>query len=159
MGFIDDSLIPGEKALYRTKPHWVIFITPVIMLFLLMYIGFNIDPILGTLAFLFSLYIVIRLLSVFISTEFALTNKRVIAKTGLIRRHSLEIMLTKVESISISQSINGRLWNFGTVNVVGSGGTNQALPMIRKPMELRQRVNTQISTLSDRQIAPSVSPI
>jgi uncharacterized membrane protein YdbT with pleckstrin-like domain len=145
MGYIDDSLVPGEEVIYRAKTHWAVFVAPVIWLFLLTYIGGKINQVLGIFLFLFSLVFLIRLAMVYFTTEFALTDRRIIAKTGFINRHSLEIILSKVESLSISQSLDGRIFGFGTVTVIGSGGTRQAFPMISDPMELRRRVNTQIA--------------
>jgi uncharacterized membrane protein YdbT with pleckstrin-like domain len=77
----------------------------------------------------------------FFSTEFAVTNKRVIGKSGWLRRHSLEVMLSKVESISVSEPLLGRLLNFGTIVVRGSGGTMQPFPFISNAMTLRREIN------------------
>jgi uncharacterized membrane protein YdbT with pleckstrin-like domain len=145
MGYIEDSLVPGEQVLYKAKISMLAFITPVLLLALLWYIAAQVHQLLVFFVFLFSLYVLVRLLVVVISTEFALTNKRIIAKTRLIRRQSLEIMLSKLESITVSQSLDGRIWGYGTVVVVGSGGTRQPFRLISKPMELRKRVNAQIS--------------
>jgi len=81
------------------------------------------------------------------TTEFAVTDKRVIAKTGLVRRHSLELLLTKVESVGVDQPILGRLLNYGTITVVGTGGTKEKFKNIVDPMELRSQVHTQISAI------------
>ena len=82
------------------------------------------------------------------TTEFAVTNKRVIAKTGWIRRRSLELLLTKVESIGVSQPIMGRVFNYGTITVVGTGGTREPFHNIVEPMGFRKRVNAQIEGLN-----------
>jgi uncharacterized membrane protein YdbT with pleckstrin-like domain len=57
------------------------------------------------------------------TTEYAVTNKRIIKKTGLISRKTKEIYLSHVESISIDQGILGRILNFGTIVIIGTGGT------------------------------------
>jgi uncharacterized membrane protein YdbT with pleckstrin-like domain len=67
----------------------------------------------------------------------------VIAKWGLIRRHTLEILLPKVESISVHQNILGRLLNFGTVTVTGTGGTRESFRAIVEPIKVRKKI-TQI---------------
>ena len=81
----------------------------------------------------------------YLTTEFALTDRRIIAKTGLVRRVSLELLLQKVESIGVSQPLMGRLFNYGTIVVSGTGGTRQAFPNITEPMGLRNQVNTRIA--------------
>ena len=97
---------------------------------------------------LFTLAGVIGLIGVFIAirtTEFGLTNRRLIGKRGFIRRRSLELLLTKVESISVSQSLWGRLFNYGTIVVVGTGGTREPFGFIEDPLKLRQAVQRQIA--------------
>lgn len=88
---------------------------------------------------------------VILSTEFALTNCRIIAKKGFIFQHSIEILLNKVESISVSQPLIGRILGFGTVTIIGSGGTQEVFKSIDNPMELRKQVNDQIFQLSQNQ--------
>jgi uncharacterized membrane protein YdbT with pleckstrin-like domain len=84
--------------------------------------------------------------STYLTTEFAVTNKRVIGKAGLLRRRSLEVMLSKIESISVSEPLLGRLLNFGTIVVRGSGGTVQPFPFIARAMELRREINNRMPT-------------
>jgi uncharacterized membrane protein YdbT with pleckstrin-like domain len=75
------------------------------------------------------------------TTEFAVTNRRLIAKTGLIRRQTLEILLSKVESVSVDQNILGRVLNFGTVTVTGTGGTSESFLAIVDPINVRNKIN------------------
>lgn len=86
----------------------------------------------------------IRAVIGFLTTEFAVTNSRVIAKTGLIRQESLELMLTKVESVGVDQSMIGRLFDYGSIVVSGSGGTHQKFPNIAHPLTLRKKVNMML---------------
>jgi uncharacterized membrane protein YdbT with pleckstrin-like domain len=79
-----------------------------------------------------------------LTTEFALTDKRIIAKTGLLQRHSLEIVLPKVESIRVIQPLIGRLLDYGTIVVVGTGGTAERFRFISHPHILRKRVNASL---------------
>jgi uncharacterized membrane protein YdbT with pleckstrin-like domain len=167
MGYVEENLVPGEQVLYKAKLHWGMFIGPVIILgmglfFLLLSFlplitsssNSDYDPIYSTLGCIiccvgpFFLYGVIYLLSMilsFLTTEFALTDRRIIAKTGIIQRRSLEILIGKVESIGVSQPVIGRLLNYGTIVVCGTGGTKQSFHNIFDPMGLRQRINNQIA--------------
>ncbi|MEM5773898.1 MAG: PH domain-containing protein [Anaerolineaceae bacterium] len=146
MSYVDNSLVPGEQVIYRAKISLFVFITPLIWLVFLGFLVSKIQKSLLPLVILAGLYVIIRILLTYYSTEFALTNKRIIAKTGFIRRHSVEIMLSKLESITVAQSIDGRIWGYGTVTVVGSGGTREPFKLISKPMELRKVVNSHIPT-------------
>jgi uncharacterized membrane protein YdbT with pleckstrin-like domain len=85
---------------------------------------------------------------IFNTTDFAVTDTRIIAKTGFLRRRSLELMLTKVESILVNQSIAGRIFNYGVIVVVGTGGTKESFPYINDPMEFRKRINAQIAGIT-----------
>src|SRR5438046_6721480 len=72
--------------------------------------------------------------------EIAVTDRRVIMKRGLIRRDTIEINMPKVESVDVSQSILGRLLNYGTVIVRGTGGGENPLAYVSAPLPLRRAV-------------------
>jgi uncharacterized membrane protein YdbT with pleckstrin-like domain len=98
-------------------------------------------------AVLWFLLAILRLLtriSIFFTSEFAVTNKRVIGKSGALRRRSLEIMLSKIESVSVDEPFWGRILNYGTIVVKGSGGTSQPFPFISDAMGLRLQINNLI---------------
>jgi uncharacterized membrane protein YdbT with pleckstrin-like domain len=74
------------------------------------------------------------------TTELALTNRRVIAKRGLIARDTVEMSLGKVESLRVTQTLMGRMLNFGDVTVVGTGTSIEPIRGIANPLELRKRL-------------------
>jgi hypothetical protein len=78
------------------------------------------------------------------SSEFGVSTKRVLMKTGFLSRHSLETLLSKVESISVHQGLLGRLLGFGTIVVGGTGGSRELFFGIRAPLEFRRHVQEQI---------------
>jgi uncharacterized membrane protein YdbT with pleckstrin-like domain len=80
------------------------------------------------------------------SSEFAITNKRVLIKVGLIRRHSLELLLQKVEGIGVDQGFLGRVLGYGTITVSGVGGTKEAFRMISNPLEFRRQVQASLAS-------------
>ncbi len=81
------------------------------------------------------------------TTEVALTNQRVILKWGLIQRNTIEIILEKVEGLSADQDILGRLFNYGSITVRGTGSGNTPCPGIEKPLDFRRAVNEEIQKL------------
>ena len=89
---------------------------------------------------LFGLGIIIILSAVFtyISTELAVTNKRVVAKTGFITRSTIELNLSKVESIQVHQGLFGRILNYGSLVVSGAGNPQAPIPNIADPMSFRR---------------------
>ena len=155
MGYIEDNLIPGEKVLLRAYPHWAVFIVPfvppaTVFVLVVVYSRSDFAPymaLLGLVLFGLALLEAVRIGVVFFTTEFAVTDRRIIAKTGLLSRASLELQLAKVESLQIMQPLMGRLFDYGTVTVVGTGGTRQAFRFIGHPNALRMRVNAKLAEL------------
>jgi uncharacterized membrane protein YdbT with pleckstrin-like domain len=84
----------------------------------------------------------------YISTELAVTNKKVIAKFGFIRRDTIELLLPKIESIQVNQTLFGRMLNYGSVVVSGAGNPQAPIPGISNPIEFRKQfmdIQEQIS--------------
>jgi len=156
MGYAEQNLMPGEEIVYKAKLHWALFlrpIGPIIIAFIIFLVaaGQNKNSDAGFLYCLSGVFLIFAILygfgalMTFVTTEFALTNKRVIAKTGWLRRRSMELLLQKVESIGVAQPILGRILNYGTIIVTGTGGTKEPFNNISDPMELRKRVNAQVA--------------
>ena len=78
------------------------------------------------------------------AAEFAVTNKRVIFKTGVIRRKTAEMFLNKIESVGVDQTIGGRIFSYGSIVLHGTGGSTEPFVMIGHPLELRRQVQEQI---------------
>jgi uncharacterized membrane protein YdbT with pleckstrin-like domain len=72
------------------------------------------------------------------SVELAVTTKRLIVKHGFVRRQTVEINLNRVESIQVEQGLLGRLFNFGTLIVAGTGTSHAPLTGIAEPMSFRK---------------------
>ena len=147
--------MPGERVVLKAQLHWAMFLGPTILGGLgcallgdgLTDSGASASSMacIALLLFLFGLLYLLSVAVIYFTTEFAVTDKRVIAKTGFLQRRSLELLLTKVESIGVAQPLIGRLFNYGTIVVVGTGGTKESFPNIMAPMESRRRINTQIA--------------
>jgi uncharacterized membrane protein YdbT with pleckstrin-like domain len=141
--YVQSNLIPGEQVVYQTKVHPIVFLSPAAFV-----IGGIVFGILGMppagLAFL--VIGVVLFAAAWIrqwSSEFAVTNKRVIIKVGLISRRTIEINMSKVESVEINQDIFGRLLNYGTIIVIGTGGTREPFALIDDPLAFRRAVQSQ----------------
>ena len=72
------------------------------------------------------------------SVELAVTTRRVIVKHGFISRQTVEMNLNKVESIQVEQGVLGRIFNFGTLIVAGTGSSHAPLVGIADPMAFRK---------------------
>lgn len=141
MSYVENSLLPGEHVTYETRLHKIVFFWPIVLAVL----GFALfsDPVSRPAAPMVLGMAVLGGLAVwlqFSTSEFAVTNKRVIIKVGILRRRTLEIMLTKVEAISVDQSLGGQMLGYGTIVVVGTGGTHEPFKGIASPLEFRRAV-------------------
>lgn len=163
MGYIDDNLVQGEQVIFRTRYHWYVivrsifgtiiyisfvYIVAVTMLGYrslgdLMFDQFVTYALVGLCAFGALMFLSVIL--TYFSSEFGATNRRVLIKTGVIRRQTLELSLSKIESFRIHESLMGRLFGFKSITLTGSGGTHQRFAYIAKAQEFRQAV-TQLGT-------------
>jgi uncharacterized membrane protein YdbT with pleckstrin-like domain len=89
------------------------------------------------------------------SSEFAVTNKRVVVKVGLMRRHSTEILLRQVEGITVDQGIMGRIFDYGIIVVEGTGSDRTPYKGIAAPMKFRLAVQEQIERSLSQRDAPA----
>ncbi len=141
MSYVQQTLMAGERIKYRATMHWSPFIAPaVILAFALLWLIVPGSRGLGKVVFVVAVVVALRALAIYKTTEFAVTNKRVIAKTGFLRTRSLETLLTKVEAISVDQPMMGRILGYGTIVVSGSGGTKEPFHRIADPLTFRRKV-------------------
>lgn len=161
MSYLTSTLIPGEAIVYQTRLHWIVMLTNLVtalVLFtvggaLLWYLstnpGFDRNTVLGmqiTSAALLACGL-IALLAGGVrrnATEMAVTNRRVVVKTGLVRRKTIEMLLNKVESIEVRETTWGRILGFGAIIVVGTGGSTEPFANISHPIQFRSRLQQQI---------------
>ena len=153
MSYVEKNLMPGEQIDYRANLHWLVFILPTLLLIAaicLFSVGGNISKFLALILIVGVLVTGLHALVERMTSEFAVTNKRVLIKTGLIRRHSLETLLSKIEGIGVAQSILGRILGFGTIVISGTGGSKEPFHRIANPMMFRRRVQEQIASMEER---------
>ena len=145
--YIDQNLARDEKVIVKAQVTWLS------QFWYLLFGGLFVLMALPSKNFVFFLigviFIAIAAIHV-ITTELALTNRRIIAKSGLIRRNTIELKVNRVESLGVDQGVLGRIFNFGSITVKGVGGSNAPIPYIARPMEFRQQVNNHLNELDDQ---------
>jgi len=145
MSYVDKHLLPGEQVGYRTRLHWKLYLLPALgaLVVLLPLTILALDSDTKILAALPAVAAVVLLAIPYVqrrTSEFAVTNKRVILKLGILTTRSVELLLPKVEGIAVTQSLPGRLFGYGEIVVSGSGGTKESFANIQSPLKLRQAV-------------------
>ncbi len=139
MSYVSNSLLPGERVMHQTHLHKIMFFWPVVLALVGLGMGALSPPTSGALLIVSLIYALSTYLR-YSSSEFAVTDKRVIIKVGLVQRRTLEMLLAKVEAISVDQGIGGRILGYGSIVVVGTGGTKEAFEKIADPLEFRRAV-------------------
>lgn len=155
MSYVENHLLPNETVLYLTRLSRIVYLKAVLVL--LVGIGFaawaaqgpdRMNPLYAVagLAFLAGVTLFLVAFIRRLSSEFAVTNKRVIVKVGLLSRRSIELLLTKVEAITVDQTLWGRIFGYGSITIIGTGGTKEPFHLIGDPLEFRRQ--SQIAATS-----------
>jgi uncharacterized membrane protein YdbT with pleckstrin-like domain len=150
MNYVRRVLQPGESVIHVTRLHWMIFVPATLwfaaaVVLLIGALTFDGDLRIGgealaAFAAIFGLAAGIPALIRRSTTELAVTDRRVIYKSGVLARHTLEMNRSKVESVDVDQSVLGRILNFGTIVVRGTGGSLEPIRMISEPLAFRSHI-------------------
>ena len=172
VSYIEKTLVPGETLLYQTRHHWIVLLGPAFTSLVLDLVGAGLliyavnqrnapSPggtgmnrgiealvVIAAILLLLGGGILVYGLAKRNATEMAVTNKRVLIKTGMASRRTLDLMLNRVESIGVEETVMGRLLGYGTVVLRGTGGTPESFFQIAHPQEFRQQVQQHAGTAS-----------
>ncbi len=168
MSYAQRSLVPGETLLYETRHHWSVLLGPLVISVVSAALGAGClaevvaakegkgalagaSPASFHAAELGGVLLIVAAITIFAyglakrnATEMAVTNRRVLIKTGMGSRRTLDMMLSRVESIGVDETFWGRMLGYGSVVVRGTGGTPESFVMIANPQEFRRNVQEQI---------------
>lgn len=149
MSYTEKSLVEGESLVYIARLHWIIFLPPIFILILanlfLHYFHFLHAHYIALFFVALGVLLVLVIFGEYFSTEFGVTNKRIIVKVGMIGRTARELFLNRIESIQLQQTILGRILGYGAVIPAGTGGDKARLhSYIENPMKLKKIIDEQI---------------
>jgi uncharacterized membrane protein YdbT with pleckstrin-like domain len=164
LSYVEKHLIPGETIQYQTELHWIVMLGHAAIAILLALLAIAIPiawaslgakkkgPAVPGSVYFFALLCLLVGGALFLvgllrrrATEMAVTSKRVIVKTGIAERRTVEILLSRIESVAVDEPALGRLLGYGTVIVRGTGGTPEMFEKIYHPLEFREQVQRQIA--------------
>ena len=154
MGYIEKNLMEGEHIVMRAQLHYIVYWQPALLILLaILLFVFQISPEVytyqGIVAALLLVIAFFSILYIHGNRKYILTNKRLIEKIGIIRRDSRELLLRKCEGVQLSQSILGRILNYGTVIVSTTGEATNDYKYIKEPIRFSTLINQQIDLLRD----------
>jgi uncharacterized membrane protein YdbT with pleckstrin-like domain len=161
LGYVQQNLNPGERILYITHLHWITLLRSILVdaIFSIAGLALIIWGIGGTHAergaaqaaeIAGATLIIIGGIILAVATvrrnatEMAVTNKRIIIKVGFLTKRTVELFLSKVESVNVEQTIFGRMMGYGSITVRGTGGTNEPFSHVANPLEFRRQVQRHI---------------
>ncbi len=143
------TLSPNETPYFKTSLHWIVFVRfafVTLLGFLLLAVPFAIGvqalfaSELGWFALPLPIFLMLTPTLAWISSELVITDRRVLIKTGIVRRQTLEMFISKVESIAIDQGFIGRIFDYGSVVIRGTGGLEEPFEAIARPIQFRNWV-------------------
>ncbi len=144
MSYVESNLMKGEEILASGKVHWWIYVTGAfwVSFGILLASSSDVDTSgIGWFMFLIGAILLLKAAIYTFTTELALTNKRIIAKFGLIGRRTIEITHKNIESLSVTQGVAGRL-----LKINGTGGSKAPIRRITAPLEFRRKANEIIES-------------
>lgn len=161
MGYVENNLNPGERVLYATNLHWVVLLRSIVVdalfsgagvaLLVWAYSGKHTERgeaqmigMVGVALVIFGNLILALAWVRRSANEMAVTNKRVIIKVGFLTKRTIELFLSKVESVEVEQTLAGRIMGYGSITLRGTGGTNEPFSQVANPLEFRRQVQHQV---------------
>jgi uncharacterized membrane protein YdbT with pleckstrin-like domain len=129
MSYIEDSLGAHEKIIARARFHWWYTAKAVLAL---VFLG----------VFIIGIFIFFQMMIRKWTTEIAVTSHRFVLKTGWMSLHTQEMALHNIEGVKVEQSFWGRILNYGTLRIEGTGVDAVQLPTIADPIMLRRAIET-----------------
>ena len=165
MSYIEATLVPGETVVYQTRLHWIVMLRHILLgLVLLAGSGalasylFNHPRLASTSEHLAeggaAALLVCGIAAIVAgmvrrnATEMAVTTRRVVIKQGLVNRKTVEMLLNKIETIEVSEPMAGRMLGYGSITIVGTGGTSEPFHRMAHPLQFRSEVQQQLEKLS-----------
>lgn len=151
MGIYVDSVIGESEQILHTAnismvSYWDVCLYAGLFIFVGVAILLNQKPFVGLTALAIGCILSLTPIIAKYTTELVITNRRIIAKFGFISRHTVELNISKIESIRVEQGLIGRMLDYGDIIVVGTGGSNAPIPRISYPLEFRRRYDEILSS-------------
>ena len=141
------TLQPDERPLHQTHIHWIALSGAVIGALLCLIVIVPIAMFASWRGFYWAWLLLVIPLGIILSaavtiktSELVITDRRVLIKVGFIQRHTFEMFISKIESVAVFQSMLGRLLNYGTVEIRGTGGSSESFATIAAPLPFRDAI-------------------
>lgn len=149
MGYVAKNLLADEEIIVEAEHSKIAFAFPLALAAVGIYLMSGDSSLFGGAFLLTAVYKAGKISTAFLTEELALTDERAVGKTGLISRDSLEMRNEFLSGVAVSQSIPGRVLNYGEIEVRGEGVDSADFEYVKKPEELRNTVQEYLANVTD----------
>ncbi len=143
--YVDSQLLGDETVQYSAAVHWAVYLKAIVFAVLGVINLVGKSPGLGVAFLVIAAIAGLAALVRASSTELVITNKRVIAKFGWIRRQTFEQQLSKVEGANLVQGVLGRLFGYASIVVRGTGSGQTPVPFIAEPAKFQHALASRVA--------------
>lgn len=152
MSYIDKNLLPNEQIIFRTKKHLIVFFYPLVLVLVCLFTNgyMRANPILATIQWVPWIVALIFGFSVWLNyatSDFVITDKRVMMREGFFTRHANEIRIATISQVNVDQSLLGQLLNYGSVSL-HTFGAFDAYTLIARPILFQKYINGQLDKVA-----------
>ena len=176
MSYIETHLMPEEKVIFTTRKHPIIFMVPVIFLIITCFLcsdaqlvrnmNFSLYQVVQNIpllkyfhrppalfALLLTLYTSLQQWLTYVTSDYGVTNRRVVMKEGFFERYICDTRLNTVSHVTVDQNLLAQMLNYGTITINGFGGNQDSFIQISRPIELQKAVQAQLDSNSRPPVA------
>lgn len=142
MSYVQQSLTPSEEIVYMASVHWWVLAASIPITITAVVVAYFFGPFIALPFILMNAILIAKGLIYMLTSELAITSRRIVAKFGWISRKTFEVRTNRIEGIHVSQGILGRIFGFGTISVVGIGGSPTPIPLIANPLAFKRTADS-----------------
>lgn len=154
MSYIDRNLLPDERIQFRTGKHLIIFLYPVLLGILAVYAFqyMHANEMFGRVEWALPLVALLFFASVwlnYITSEFVVTNKRIMMREGFFVRHMAELRIQTISQINVEQDLIGQVLGYGSIGLNAFGATD-VFTTIANPSAFQRYANIELDKVTTR---------
>ncbi len=150
MSYIDQSILPDEQILYRTKKHYIMFLPSALWTIGAIFLLLNSNPMVVKVSGLFAVIAAFYWIGAYLTytvSEFAVTNKRILMREGFFLKHTNDTRLATISNVFVTQNPLGQILNYGVVVIKTYGGDEDPFRDIPLPFEFKKCLQIQLDKL------------
>jgi hypothetical protein len=169
--FVERTLMPGERIIHAARVHYIVYVSGFVMCLFSLYCGYFIPKwqqkfyyvytlvahiehympqgtslagLISGLSFTAGISWMLYAYAIAVSTELVVTDRRIIAKSGIMNVVTTEIDRRKIAGCIIHQTPFGQIFRYGRIILKGYTGDIRGFPPLAKPYDFQKFVNARV---------------